>query len=426
MKRVLFVAPCFAPSSYPPALRNRLLAMHLKAFGWEPTVLTVEPRWMTEPQDLDFLAMIPSDLDVVRTRALPEAWTRLAGIGNLSYRAFGHQLSAAAALCRNRKPDLLFISGPPWISFLIGALIRRRFGVPYVLDYTDPWVEKDPPKSHFFQKRFWADRMAEALDPIAVSGASAIVSVSEETNRFLRERYPRQAARVREALPMGFEAGDFDRVRAHPPRHDFFSASDGLRHVAYVGVVWKAAYGTFEAFFEALGRWKRRDPRAYAGIRWHFIGTSYDPTAPPQVLPMAARHGVEDAVRERVRRVSYLVALALLSQADALLGVGSPVSGYEPSKIFPCLLARKPILAMYHEQSMAVRILREAGLNPVTFSTERPVAQRLDRIEEAIAELASGRALVPRPNIGAGEAYSARSIAGRLASVFDAAAENPR
>ena len=44
MKRVVMVAPDFSPSSLPPALRVRFFATHLPSFGWEPIILSVDPR----------------------------------------------------------------------------------------------------------------------------------------------------------------------------------------------------------------------------------------------------------------------------------------------------------------------------------------------------------------------------------------------
>ncbi len=80
MRNVLMVSPCFSPSSYPPSLRNRIFALHLKSFGWNPIILTIEPRYMEGPRDPIFEKMIPEDLEVVRTQAFPYQLTRKFGI----------------------------------------------------------------------------------------------------------------------------------------------------------------------------------------------------------------------------------------------------------------------------------------------------------------------------------------------------------
>ena len=44
MRRVLMISPHFPPDSTAATHRVRLLAPHLPAHGWQPTVLTVDPR----------------------------------------------------------------------------------------------------------------------------------------------------------------------------------------------------------------------------------------------------------------------------------------------------------------------------------------------------------------------------------------------
>jgi hypothetical protein len=38
----------------------------------------------------------------------------------------------------DRVPSTLLLFGPPWFSFALGPMMKRRFGVPYVVDYIDP------------------------------------------------------------------------------------------------------------------------------------------------------------------------------------------------------------------------------------------------------------------------------------------------
>src|SRR3984893_13030224 len=71
MKRVLIVGADFTPSSHPPALRIRFFAQHLREFGWEPIVLTVDPDYYETAIDAENGKLLRSDIEVIRTRALP-------------------------------------------------------------------------------------------------------------------------------------------------------------------------------------------------------------------------------------------------------------------------------------------------------------------------------------------------------------------
>ena len=70
-RRVIMVAPLFAPASNPPTQRVRFFARHLPQFGWRPTILTVDPRYYEEPLDPDIESLLPQGLDIVRTGAWP-------------------------------------------------------------------------------------------------------------------------------------------------------------------------------------------------------------------------------------------------------------------------------------------------------------------------------------------------------------------
>ena len=78
-RTVLIIAPDFTPSSYPPALRARFFAQHLREFGWDPIVLTTRPEnyeWNVDPENEKLL---DASVEVIRTGAWSIKWTRKAG-----------------------------------------------------------------------------------------------------------------------------------------------------------------------------------------------------------------------------------------------------------------------------------------------------------------------------------------------------------
>src|SRR5512142_3135319 len=102
MRRVLFVTPHFPPDSSAGAHRVRLLAPHLAAHGWEPTVLTVDPRDYEGSVDGALAELVPPTVEVVRVRALPARSTRRLGFGDLGLRAFASLGRAARRLLDER------------------------------------------------------------------------------------------------------------------------------------------------------------------------------------------------------------------------------------------------------------------------------------------------------------------------------------
>jgi len=64
---------------------------------------------------------------------------------------------------------------------------------------------------------------------------------------------------------------------------------------------------------------------------------------------------------EQPRRIPYLASLQVMIDSHALLLVGSDEPHYTPSKVFPYVLAERPLLAVFHEDSSVVRILGETA-----------------------------------------------------------------
>ena len=126
--------------------------------------------------------------------------------------------------------------------------------------------------------------------------------------------------------------------------------------------------------FQALANGVDRYPTLFSRIRLHFIGTDYAPARRAQmsVLLIAEQAGVADYVTENPGRVSYFESLSLLKRADFLLLVGSDDGRYTPSKVFPYILSRKPLLAVLHEDSSAAPVLEKSlATKPILFGNRR-------------------------------------------------------
>ena len=422
MKQLAIVAPQFVPCSYPPAHRVRLFANHLREFGWNPAVLCVDHAYMEEPADPDFCQMVPRWLETIKVKALSPRWTRRLGIGDLGIRCYPYMLRRTRKLCRERRIDCLLIPGPPWHTFLVGPRIKREFGIPYVLDYIDPWVSSWGEGASWFSKAFWYRQMARLLEPRAVRHADHIVAVSDGTNDGVRARYPAIPAERFTGIPYGGEPGDFESLRQHPRGNPFWDREDGMFHLVYVGAMLPRAYDTLRALFQACIELRRDEPTLYSRLRLHFFGTTYNPQpSRGLVLPVAEEMGLADVVSEHPRRVPYLDAMNLLCQADAILGLGTTEKHYTASKIFPCILARRPLLAMYHEASTVVGFVRQAGLGDViTYTDESPVSSLVPAIRVRLAELVGRRrAEMPRLDLGAFGGLTAQAMTARLAAVLD-------
>jgi len=442
-RKVLMVSPHFPPDSSAASHRVRLLAPYLDEYGWEPTVVTVEPEDYEARLDPELLAMVPESLNVVRVRAWSTAWTRYLGFGDLGLRAFSALLRKCRELSRQVRYDCLFVTIFPSYPALLGPLLKRNSGrnpgrnpdLPFVLDYQDPWVgawglSAGPKVDGTPDLKSRVSRwIATTLEPYAVRAADAITAVSEDTYREVQQRNTVAMATTCAEIPLGGEPSDFEHLHASTRKNPFFEKDDGAFHLSYVGTLLPKGFETARAFLSALARLKERDPDVYRKVRVHFFGTSNQSagTVEPRVVKDAERLGVDDAVDETPLRIDYLDALTVLTQSNAILLMGSSERHYTASKLYPALLARRPILAAYHEESSVVSILRRAARPPwarlITYDDRRRAESRSEAIYQEL------RSLVTTPlttvtdeamlDLDVVEEFSARSMASRLADVFN-------
>jgi len=425
MKRVLLVSPHFPPDSTAATHRIRLLAPHLSAYGWEPTVLTVDPRDYEGQLDPALAASVPDHVRVVRTRAWPVSISRRFGVGDLGLRAYTGLKRGAIELLSRDRFDAVFITMYPTYPALLGPLLKKRFGVAFVLDYQDPWVGEwgrsvGPGAGGRPDVRSRATRwLASRLEPRVLPAADGVTAVSRITFEQALARTPSARPSATAELPIGWDRCDLQFASTRAPRF----VEDGLIHLSYVGTLLPTGFDTLRALCAAVSQLRLRHPEA-ARLRLHFFGTSNQrrADASARVLPIAAEYGLGDVVTEQAPRLDYFDALGVLRSSTAVLLLGSTERHYTPSKVFPALMAERPVFAVMHAESSASALLTHAGRPPsvrlVTYD-ERGASARTGDIAAGLAALlADPRYAADAVDASAIQPSSARALAGRLAEVL--------
>ena len=430
MNRLLMIAPAFAPHPSASGHRWRFVSRYASVHGWRCDVLTAAEHHHAEPMDEELRELVPDDIEVFSTDAIGKRIARRLGISDISLRSFLATRRRLDELVRSRRPDVIYIPGPPYYQFLHGPYARARYGIPFVLDYTDPWVHAlTPAQDSPRRKIYWARQLAKMLEPRVVRAASHIFAVSDGTNDGIKARHPEIPPERFSAVPFGFEARDFEILRSRPRANQYWDTRDGCVHLAYVGAMLPHGYETLRALFRAVDAIRRDDPPLGARLRLHFFGTTYDPNATdPLVLPTARELGLGDIVTEHPRRVPYLDAMNLLTSADVVIALGSSESHYTASKIFPILLSGRPVFAAYHEASSVCDIVRESGVGDlVTYGDAERAEERIPAFVAALrAALARVGKPVATPRLERLDAFSARSTTKHIYDVMGAIVEGER
>jgi glycosyltransferase involved in cell wall biosynthesis len=427
-RRVLIVAPHFPPVNAPDHQRVRMALPYLAENRWQAEVLTVAPQFVEAPLDPDLAEALPPELIVHRVNALPQRWTRRLGWGSLAARAYPFLKRRGAELLAGGRFDLAFFSTSQFGVLSLAPVWKKKSGVPYVLDFHDEWVSdyyqrhRAVPPPGGALKYAVSHALARRQEGGVVRQAAQIVSVSERYNLNLRARHPELDDGKMHVLPFGGAETDFELFKTRRFAQTFFRPNAGINWV-YVGRGGPAMRLAASAFFLALRRALAAGIVDKTNLRLHFIGTDYatGARARPTFAPIAREFGLESMVREETARVPHFTALQCLRDADAIIVPGSDDPGYTASKIFPCILARRPMLAIFHRDSSCIRILEETGAGtPVPFDAEDDSATLAARV---YLRWFSARAFDRTPALSPRvfDPYSARAMTRRLAAVFNAA-----
>lgn len=420
MKKVLIIYPHFPPSNLAGVHRPRLFAKHLKSFGWEPVILTVHEKHYEENPDWNLVKLLAKDLRIEKVDAFKNTKPRL--IGDIGLRAFFHLYKKAKSLLKNEQFDFVYIPIPSFYVALLGRMLYRKTGVPYGIDYIDPWVHKFPGSDKKFSRHWMSMKLANFLEPIAIKNASLITGVAEGYYRSVLERNPNLKV-VSGAMPYGGEKDDHEKAEQLNLQPYLFSKNEDKFIFIYAGAMLPKAYEPLERIFRSIAK----QPEQYRNVEFHFIGTGYAATNPESynIKPLAQKYALWNSIIfEYPQRIPYLDVLTHLTIADGIFILGSTEPHYTPSKTYQGVLSKKPLMAVLHSASTAVNVVRESNAGLVLdFNGEEDLDKLSNEFNSFFLEWEDFSNNFKSENVRMTlfEQYSAKSVTNTLADLMNEA-----
>ncbi len=359
MKKLLIIYPHFPPSNLAGVHRPRLFAQHLPSFGWCPVVLTVHEDHYEEAPDHNLVKLLPADLRIEKVSAYPLTRPRL--VGDIGLRAFRQLYKKAKQLIRQEKFDFLYIPIPSFYCALLGRRLHAATGIPYGIDYIDPWVHEFPGSEKFMSRHWFSSLLAKLLEPIAVKKASLITGVAAGYYQGTLERNPylKQKA-VTGAMPYGGEEKDHELLQQMKTVPYLFEHKPGKLQMIYAGAMLPKAYVLLEAIFKSISSNKEK----FNDVEFHFIGTGKTPDDANgfNIKDLAIQYDLwQQVIFEYPQRIPYFDVLVHLDASNGVFILGSTEPHYTPSKAYQAVLSEKPVFAVLHSASTAVEMLRSAS-----------------------------------------------------------------
>jgi hypothetical protein len=422
LKKVLIISPHFPPRNAADMHRVRLSLPYYEENGWQPAVVCVDPIYYDVVEDPLLLESIPSDIKIHCVKALQKKWTSKFGLGSLALRSFLFYKRYVNRLLKKEPFDLIFFSTTEFPICVLGRYWKRKFNIPYVIDMQDPWHSEyyqNKPKVQRPPKYWFSYRLNKYLEPIAMQNVGGIMSVSVDYIKVLEQRY-HEIKKIPTAI-ITFPAAikDFEIVAAHKKHLSTPLLDNSTINLVYIG---RGGYDLKEAatlLFENFNSLLQKRAKLFEKFKFYFIGTSYAPKGRgvATIKPLADQLGLAEHVYEQTDRISYFETLAYLSHADGLVILGSDDPGYTASKIYPYILSKKPLLAIFNLKSSAASIIEDCNAGSVADILDKVQAEKI--IQDFLNNIATPNFIPEQTNMENFSIYSAEALTQKQCDLFN-------
>ena len=253
------------------------------------------------------------------------------------------------------RPDVLVTFAFPLIDNIIGLELKRRFKLPWLAHFSDPWVDS-PFRSD--------DRLTRALnvrlEHSVIERADRLVFTSSETAELVMQKYkPALHSKVR-IVPHAFEPQLFQNGP---------NPNNGRLVIRYLGDLYQSR--TPEPLFKALEILSETEPELLQKFRFEIVGDVHELN-----LEQMGISRLPEGLVEIRARVSYFESLSMMTSASGLMVIDAPVrknseSVFLPSKLIEYVGADRPIIGLTPPGTAASLISRLGGWVADPGSTEQ-------------------------------------------------------
>jgi glycosyltransferase involved in cell wall biosynthesis len=349
--RVLIVAFHFPPQAGSSGLlRSLKFCRYLPEFGWTPTVLTVQPRAYERVDDTQ-LCDIPNVVKVLRTFSLDTrrhlsirgAYPRLLALPDRWSTWMASAVPAGLNAIRKYEIDAIFTTFPIATTVLIGYVLHRLTGKPWIVDLRDSMTEDNYPPDQTTR------RLYRWIEGKVVRHAAKILFTAPAAIRMYRERYPELGQDRCVLLPNGYDEADFAGIASRrPPQRQIRLLHSGLIYP------WERDP---RPFFRALARLKADGKITAADLSVELRACGAEAEFQKDVSAL----NIDDMVHF-LPPLPYRASLQDGADADALLLLQAGCCDHQvPAKVYEYFRLNKPILALTTMSGDTAALLQKTG-----------------------------------------------------------------
>ena len=387
---------------------------YLPQFGWQATVLTASPKAYERTDDA-LLKQVPADVQVVRAFAL-DAQRSLSFRGRyFRWMALPDRWASwvpaavwnGLLLIRKRRADVILTTYPIASSILIGFLLHKLTGKPWVVDFRDSMTEENYPEDGRTRQVYrW-------IEDKAVRHAIRLVFTAKSTIEMYRKRYPSLSEERCLLIPNGYDEEDFQALGVSSSAVSIQSRAARLLHLGLI-YPWERDP---RPFFRALAKLKGTQQIRSGELRIELRASGQEDYYQRILHDL----DIEDLVF-LLPALPYTEGLREAAASDGLLLFQAANCDHQiPAKVYEYLRIGRPMLALTSHTGDTAALLNETGgATIVDIADEQAILEALPRFLNAVR-----RGEHPAPNPTTVQRYARKNQAGFLAHSLSVALDGP-
>lgn len=367
--KALLLTYAYPPMRYPRAIQISRLVKHLNC-----TVDVVCCNELNARPDLTLPARFERNpRQIFRFNYKPRAsrlLRKLLNIFAIPDVFLGWSLSAARAVASNTAApdyDVVVSFGQPMSNHLAGLFLKRKFGLPWLAHFSDPWADNPYHGKNFLRR--WINR---TLERVVVNASDKVVFTSELTLKLVMKKYPPTVQGKAEVLPHAFDPEMYPKVI--PRRRPLI-----IRHL---GNFYPPR--TPVPFLEAITFLHKRSPELLEDVCIEFIGEISSRIRINRQLML-----LPPGLVAFIPAVDYGDSLRLMAESSLLVVIDAPFDTgvFLPSKLIDYLGACVPILAVSPLNGTTASVVRKYG-GVVAGATD--ISDIAEKLSKLLADMRQG------------------------------------
>jgi glycosyltransferase involved in cell wall biosynthesis len=411
LQPVLFIAYNFPPHGGPGIQRSAKFVKYLPEYGWKPIVITTMED-VSPVKDTSLLEDIGSEVPVIRIPGF-NIYRLIEGAAKYRLRLPAVMLNLVlqipdAGIFWSRrvrtfipeiidryKPKVIYTTSGPYSSHLLGAWVKKRYSIPWLADFRDPWSNNLVVP--YLPGYRWINRRLEYK---VLGLADSVTSVSEPWLDKLRKNLGTDIEKFI-TLPNGYDEAD---IQPYP-----FPSKSSPFIITYLGSFYRNQRP--ESFIRAVKALIEQGRIPEKGIQFRFIGKNAKSLI-PDGLPFVTYDYMPHNKLNRFRLETHALLLILNTSPK---NVGTP-SG----KLYEYIASNRPIIGIVPPGGVAQKLIEETRTGYTTDSDPSTIA---DTIENLYTQWKNG-ILNWNPNWIEIKHYTRRNLTKQLADQFDQLTHN--